>query len=374
LKRILFLTLIVLTIFSCSRVRESGTEKTIPYLWFQLQNGKFESIKGPKDINHVNLLPWTVQEYVADSIVFDSAFYLAVNGHGIASLSLKGIRNGNFPEFRYFYDPLIFRYKTITLLFPYRDSIACHLYFNEMLNVVDSRDLKIQGISLVRLVPRYENYRFIIIPFQKENPEWESVGFIEETSNVFHIEWKYSGSSSTRFRYSRLDTSTMKEEGETREEYIASYRFKNIDEIEDSSLKKLITTIKNNLVKVNEKSVIHFTVRDTGGYKTERYVYGNDRDIAKKDYTLQEIKIISDSPEKNISMALSKDPQRDGKQRPAIYISRKGEKRPEKMLLPPLPEDFQYTGFNFFDDRIIVFWEERNFMDTGASGMLVLEL
>jgi hypothetical protein len=78
--------------------------------------GAFEPTAAPGE-RSTPLLPWTVQARVSDLAVLAGRLYLGVNGHGLASLE-KPRAPGGPPTFRYYYDPLLFRYRTLTTLVP----------------------------------------------------------------------------------------------------------------------------------------------------------------------------------------------------------------------------------------------------------------
>ena len=82
---------------------------------YQLQNGRFNSLPEGGKPPETPLQPWTVQQRVSDLVALGDRVYLGVNGYGIARFVPDA--EGEL-DFTYFYDPLIFRYRTLTTLIP----------------------------------------------------------------------------------------------------------------------------------------------------------------------------------------------------------------------------------------------------------------
>ena len=197
MKNFLFAPLFLSLVFACQKGPENPglhqsqlnpQAETESGQWYVLREGQFEQIEDIRP-GLTKFLPWTVQARIADMVSLKEKLFLAVNGHGIASLNISA---SNSTESEYFYDTLIFQYRTITTLIPGNKTLLCHLYFNKLLNITTEEQLKIQGISLLKLFPEDGIYQFINPPFQKKHPDWESVGFIPEKADRFFLECKYS--------------------------------------------------------------------------------------------------------------------------------------------------------------------------------------
>ncbi|NOY08650.1 MAG: hypothetical protein GXP33_07390 [Spirochaetes bacterium] len=360
MRRILLLTaLIIITLIptSCHK-RNSKEEITVKVYekWYQLRDGRPEPVESLKS-RPVAAEPWTVQDRITDSVTLGDQLYMAVNGHGIASVKLP---EDSPPVFYYFYDPVIFKFRTITTLLRYNDSILLHLYFNETLNTTTPDTLKIEGISLVKLVPQYENYRFIIPPFQKKHPDYESVTFLPVTNQYYYFEWKYTDKKETRFFYTAYNIKSGKEQYETRNNFLKEYRFKDIKEtgipqhlqaVFSASLDKL-KTVKR------DKSTIHFTVKSGDNTVIKRFSYNENTNPDEFNLVTVPVRITKNG----ISALLPGGILIDYKENSA---------KPVSFSLPVLPSGYKYTGFNILDSYFVFYWEQSSFIHVKASGFLI---
>ncbi len=328
--------------------------------WYQLIDGKFEEISETSPAIPVKQEPWTVQQSIRDIITVDNTAFMGINGYGIASVSFK---DSPYPLFRYYYDPIIFKYRTITTLLPFENSIICHVYFNQTLNVTSQESLKIQGISLVKLIPRYENYKFIIVPFQRINPDWESVTFLPLSNTQFLFEWKHTSSKRTKFKYTSLNIMTMGEKSITRLDFLSSYHITQISNCKDKSLKRLLYFVKN---KLKEPSIIHFHLRTPTTHIDKIYIYTPREE---KNFNLVSITLLK-TP--NFYYTLLPD-NKYFKTGPCIYRIKTNEKTIQKIELPQIPPGYTYTTFNLLRNKLLVGWEQNSFTNVKRSGLLILD-
>ncbi len=329
--------------------------------WYQLIEGKFEEISEKSPAIPVKAKPWTVQQSVRDILTMDNTSFMGINGYGIASVTLKGSKH---PLFRYYYDPIIFKYRTITTLLPLENSIICHIYFNQTLNITTPESLKIQGISLVRLIPKYENYKFIIVPFQRVNPDWESVSFLPLSNTKFLFEWKHSSREQTEFRYTSLNILTMSEKSISRTDFLSSYNIVQISDCKDKSLKKLLYFVKN---KLKTPGIIHFHLRTPLTHIDKIYIYTPPKD-EEKNFNLVPITIIKTLHSYYVLLPDSKYFNTG----PSLYKVEINERSIQKIDLPQLPPGYTYNTFNLLDKRLILGWEQNSFTEVERSGLLIL--
>ena len=364
MKKPLLSALLIILLSSCApKDLEQSTEaKPLPGKWFILRQGHFESTEAP--YTSIPPQPWTVQSRVAALNALEHKVFLAVNGWGIVSLDITSLSD---PHFEYFYDPLIFQNRTITSLFPDKKTLFCHLYFNTLLNTVQQEDLKIQGISLIKLFPGEGIYRFIIPPFQRQNPEWESVSFLLRDQDEFLFEWKHSSPEETLFHYTLLNYREQKEESIDRLLFQDSFAFQRVNDLEKPSrLVLLIKRVIKTLIPAeqgNKSTALHFLLKEGNSGVRRRYeYYPPDFSSARHPglYTINLIKQGEDFfallPE---GILLKADPEK---------------KNIETINLPPTPEDIIFTDFYIEDNFLVAAWEEVHFINVGAAGIFISDI
>lgn len=324
---------------------------------FQLQNGKFSPISGQREHPPTPFRPWTVQARVSDLVVLDERLYLGVNGHGVAELIPE---TDGLPRFAYFYDPMIFRYRTLTTVIPEpapeAGSLLCHLYFNELLNVVSQTELKLQGISLLRLSVASGNYQFLTPPYQQEHPEWEAVGFVPATQRELYFQWKYSDSNRTLFSYSRFDPEDLREEEIGELAYRQSFCFRNPGE--DTALKVLLSEARSLLDESGISTAYHLHIRSADRSVVRRFEYHPG------DFTSAErIRLYTLSAFRRDERLLLLLP--DG----LLLQAAAGSRRIQRLRLPPLPRDCIYRDLFLHGQYLVAGWEQEAFTAVGEAGI-----
>ena len=279
-----------------------------------------------------------------------------MNGHGVAEVIPE---TEGLPRFAYFYDPMIFRYRTLTTLIPEpvpEADLLCHLYFNELLNVVSETELKLQGISLLRLSVSSGTYQFLTPPYQQEHPEWEAVGFIPVTQRELYFQWKYSDSNRTLFSYSRFDPEDSREEEIGELAYRQSYRFRNPSE--DAALKVLLSEARSLLDESGISTAYHFHIRSVERSVVRRFEYHPD------DFTSAErIRLYTLSGfrrDGGVALLLP-----DG----LLLQANAGSRRIQRLRLPPLPRDFIYRDLFLHGRHLVASWEQEAFTEVGGAGI-----
>lgn len=356
-----FLALIsVLFLFSCEKIgilKKTLTEE-LSGRWYQILDDRIEE-RPDFTVAPAGFKPWTVQSRITDIAEWGNSIYLAINGSGIASFSPP------FPdETEYHYDPLIFRFRTITTLIPREQSILCHLYFNKMLNVTSEDRLKIQGISLLRLFPEDGIYQFIIPPFQELHPDWESVGFVPESEHRFYFEWKYSDREETKFEYTRLSIpgaeAAPSEEPTQRLSFRRAFQFKPIDRSLPRGLDKLVKTAMKRLNTRDVSAAYHLLLRRSGKALIERYEHHPEDFTRAREIEFHTLHAFQEG--KTYYLLLPEGP--------ILRTNRRGESL-TNLLLPRLPENFQYTDLFVSAGNLIIPWEQNAFTEVGAAGLYI---
>ena len=341
------------------RAETSETEQTelINGTLYQLQNGRFAVPPNAGQPSSAPLQYWTVQQRVSDLVTLGGEVYLGVNGHGIAELILDA---AGTVSFNYFYDPLIFRYRTLTTLIPEpgpdRDSLLCHLYFNRILNVVSQRELKLQGISLLRLTPSSGIYEFCTPPFQEEHPDWEAVGFVPVTPREFYLQWKYSDSNRTLFSYSHFDLAGRKEEEVEALVYRKSYGFVNAQET--SVLRLLLAEARRRLDASGISTAYQLHIRCEDRPLLRRYEYHPDDFTSAEEIRLYTLPGVCRGQDYLLLLP-------DG----LLLQGTSNSRQIRRFQLPQLPEGHVYTNLLLHGSYLLACWEHTAFTYVGAAGI-----
>ncbi len=347
----------ILALASCGKGKDAPIHVTQPpdtrAAWFQLSSGKFSRVEGIDSVSPVAFAPWTVQSRIADAAFLQGTFYFAVNGSGIARLGFEG----GGPVFGYFYDSLIFPYRTVTTLIPRQGAITAHLYFNEFLNTAAPAQLPLGGICLVSFIPSTGEYSFLMPPFQKKHPEWEAVGFLPVDGEDFYFEWKRSEQNETSFAYTRFSPAAGTETAVSREAYIESFQLSASKAPGKSAAREAVFALcRSRLPELEEGTALHFTVRAEGDPL---------RRVFRSGEGTQGLVTIPVFEEKGNAFALLPD----GKvlRIPVAAAA-------ETITLPPLPAGFHYTNVMRVGDFLFLPWEQAAFTNVGAAGVLLYRI
>jgi hypothetical protein len=332
--------------------------------WYQLAGGAFEAVQAPGQ-PAVAGLPWTVQARISDMSSLNGRLYLAVNGHGLASVEAG---RGAAPRFRYFYDPLLFRHRTLTTLVPAADSLTCHLYFNSLLNLTDAGELPVHGLALLALHPQDGIYRQIQMPFQSSHRGWECVGFAPLSAQEFLLEWKLSEPERTLFEYTRYSLASSRESHATRQEYRESWEPRPLEGRLPSDIERLARELQRRaddprlslflgVRSVLEPLCSRYARRPSSGRPEEGlltahvFLDGERRLLLASDGLL-----LSEGTESSGFPAGSGD---------AAGLPLAARR------LPSLPAGFRYTGLFVLDGHLFAAWEQADFTTSGAAGIFI---
>ena len=350
---------IALSLGACTEAPRPETDDVVGGKWYYLEQGRFREAGSPASIRQTPLLPWTVQARVSDLIRLDSHFYLAVNGYGIAACAL--VQADAAPVFTYYFDPIVFEFRTITLLMPHDDTVLCHLYFNTTLNTTGVEDLTIQGVSLVRLLPTEETYRFVILPFQKGNPEWESPTVLPVGREQFYIQWKFTDDGVSRFEYTEFDMGQNREVAGNAQEFRRAFGFRDVrDTREPLALVSLFDLCDDLLREAQGAALeIHYHLRSEDNPVTWR------RRSRPSDADLHQTGGIVTVPvylEAGAFYGLLPNGT-------VVWVDPQGQSG--VVRLPRHPDSFVFTGLVKRGDIIIASWEEPVFYNVGRAGIFV---
>ena len=335
--------------------------------WLTLRDGRLEEGAPPAARTAADraavFAPWTVQSRVADLLSWRGRLYLAVNGHGLARLEpapSAGVET--------FYDPILFRHRTITRLLPGGDDLLCHLYFNTLLNDVRAEDLKVRGISLLRLAPDERSWRSVALPFQADHPEWESVGLLPESEDRWLFEWKLAEQERTQFRYTAYQPASREERDLTRSDYLLAWRFPGIEDGGLPAVPRRLLEAAREALDLRSAGggagsgapAIQFTLREEGAAAMLRCELRPPGYDTAEEPALLEVPVVRAGAS---YFALLPDGT-------LLSIQRAGG-RIGQDALPPLPDGFRYGGFALAGGRLVATWEERRFYEVGAAGIFI---
>ena len=332
---------------------EAAAAEVLQGTLLQLRQGRFTPLPENQPPAAAELLPWTVQERVSDLTVLGERMYAGINGRGLAEVVLSADGES---DFKYFYDPLLFRFRTLTTLVPEQETLLCHLYFNKMLNIVGESDLKLQGISLLRLAPASGIYQFLTPPFQEQHPEWEAVGFIAETPRRFFLQWKYSDHNRTLFSYSLYDPSEGKEEEIGELSYRQSYGFQNVRS--SPVVEPALSEARKRLDTSGISTAYQLSIRFEDVPLPRRLEYHPDDFASAERIQLYSLagsqrgeRVLLLLPE---GLLLESDPASSG-----IHRYR----------LPTLPAGYEYRLLLIHEAHLLASWEHSAFTVVGAAGI-----
>ena len=335
------------------RSADTGPAEGLQGTLLQLQEGRFIPLPENQPLASVAERPWTVQERVSDLTILGERLYAGVNGRGIAEIvpSVDGKI-----DFNYFYDPLLFRYRTLTTLVAQKETLLCHLYFNKMLNVVGESELKLQGISLLRLTPSSGIFQFLTPPYQEQHPEWEAVGFVAETPRRLFLQWKYSDRNRTLFSYSLYDTVEATEQQIEELRYRQSYGFQ--DARSSADVKPLLSEARKRLDTPGIGTAYQLSIRFEDSPLPRRFEYHPDGFAGAEHIQLYSLC----GAQRGESLLLLLP---DGLLLESVQPSREIR----RYRLQALPAGFAYRTLLVHGTYLIAGWEHSSFTDVGAAGI-----
>jgi hypothetical protein len=349
--------LALLALAGCARSGRgaAGTAAADPNArFFQLADGIFDRVAGPSRFTRRSPRPWTVQERIADLAFVGGTLWLAVNGHGLAS-----VVPGDPPSFAARYDDWLFPQRTITTLVPGERSITCHLYYNATLNTAARTSLKAEGISFLAFDTGIDDYVVLLPPFQRRNPEWEAVGAAPLANGEFLVEWKLA-SDETSFAWTRFVPGTRAEGPSTREAYQQALAYSPADGADVSGgVRLLFDACLGELaakgVRPGDAVSVLFVVREAGRALKHTFRSGTGDAFV------------------TVPVFLATDAGRallPG----GTVVSLGADGTKDVLGLPALPSGSRYTDLVRLGEHLVVPWEEVRFPDVGAAGVLFYRL
>lgn len=342
----------VLLFFSCAREKDGRIETAptqLQLIWVALEEGGFYAVDHP--VPGKERKPWTTQERISDFEMLHGRVYAAVNGYGLAEIEWEA---GAGPHFSYHYIPDILQNRTITELLAAGDDLLCHCYFNTQLNVISSAEWKRDPVNLLRysFAGSGSEIEIVVPPYQKTHPGWELKTLFRKAPDQIFFEWKLSDTWRTDFSYSRWDLDSLREVGITRESFRRNYWSADIASDVKSTARRLADAL-------GDFRTYFFHVRSEGSAVRDRFRIVNPGLDA---VAIPMHKVSSaDGPAEIYALGPS------GR----IFRSRGGKDPLRTAALPPLPQGFTYTDFIVSGGRVILAWEESDFTDVGAAGLLL---
>jgi len=321
---------------------------------FQLADGIFDRVDGPASFVRRVARPWTVQERIADMAFLGDTLWLAVNGHGLASVT-----GGDPPAFAARYDDWLFPHRTVTTLVPRGGSLVCHLYFNAVLNTTPRERLPADGISFIAFDPGIDDYVVLLPPFQRRNPAWEAVGAAPLADGEFLVEWKLAADE-TSFAWTRFAPASRTEAPSTREAYQQALAYAPVDGASLSRGVRLLfdaclAELAAAGVRPGDAVSVIFSVRERGGTMKHGFRAGTGDAFVTVPVFLEPAAGRALLPNGTV-VSIGVDGARTA------------------IRLPALPAGFRYTDLAATGEHLVAPWEEVRFTDVGAAGVLFYRL
>ena len=327
-------------------------------LWFVLSDGDLVPVDKPSGTAE-GLIPWTDQERISGFFEGEGALVAAVNGYGFLSFPLleEGIRE---PEKSY--NPDILRGRTLGRLFFREGRLSSQVYEN---TIFSEEPADGQSFLFAEHDIAGQNIIPIAFPLQIQEEGWEGVDLIAG-EHTWYIAWKKSDENRTEFRYhehyisgdvlSVLDSAS----------FFSYYRFRNMPATEPGLYKLLSPFLEM------ENRVYHFILSAPLNPEFRRYILGDELLLESGEADLICIPMFISSG--SASALLPGETIIRWRTAGSHTPSPAREPGFQTLSLPALPEGFVYEHIWMNEKAAFVSWEERSFIFTGSSGVLIFPL
>jgi hypothetical protein len=321
--------------------------------WYVLDAGRFAPLAGGPlpSAPAPAMLPWTAQERVAGFARLGAAVYAAVNGQGVAAVTV----DGDGARFDYLYDKAVFRGRTFKTLIAEGGALLCHVYKDALFDVPGG---DAAAPNLVRMRPGAQGFEmdFVRTSLQAAEPGWQPVSVVrvraDQAAVLYLIEWKRAAADTVEFAYTSLDLSTGREARITREEFRAAYRAEALDGFAPRPGSAADLLVSRIAAETPAGQYLHVEVEGSGG---PRHFVRLPAGGGESALTVTVVEVGGD--------ALALVP--DG----ALLRARGGVVSSARM--PALPQGYVYTGFAALGDTIVASWEQADFFKVGRAGLVV---
>jgi hypothetical protein len=284
---------------------------------------------------------------VADLISYQDQIFIAINGYGVARLGWE-----DRSSFTYYNKPDLFGYRTFTHLLPLESALLCHFYFNTILNEVKKRELDRQGVNMMMFDPDGGEWLTPVIPaFQRDNPEWEAITLLPYGGDQLWLEWKRSGSEQVHFRYSSYRLSSGTENPLSRERFRQAIGF-----VSNNDFAPILRKLAAELEQMGLYADRYHFLFESGQSPDRRLVWEGVRvGSGTKSFRVAR-------KEKSFFMLV-----------PQGKLVEVDEESLESAVytLPDLPKGFVYQDFQWLGHRVVLSWEEVDFIHVGAAGIQI---
>jgi hypothetical protein len=201
------------------------------------------------------------------------------------------------------------------------------------------------------------------VPFHRDHPEWEPVSAIRTGDERYLFEWKYTDDEQTRFFYTRYDRSTGQESEIDRIVFLDGYGLTAISSEEiPPPLRDLLERVVGYAARPYEQTMstaVHVVLRGENGLRGRYYHQPVDY-VSAEDVGLVVVPGIAGAEEWCALCA-------DG----ALFSIPASGGKVRTQWLPRLPEGYAYTGFCFYERKVVAAWERLRFTEVGDAGVYI---
>jgi hypothetical protein len=359
MKKGLLLFFLTLAWISCSGTTVSQSEHV-----FILQNGSFLQIENVKYDEQIKPLPWPHQIRITDMYSIGRTLFLLINRRGVAAMTETS--EGSF-DFTYFYETDLFDNRTSTIFIPYKNSLVCHVYEDDFLRIEEYLRSRLDAGTFIEFAcqgPNLGRMKRITPPWQQLNQRWQAVVVNPIDDHLVAIEWKHRAKDRIQFVYSRFDFNNGSEKQQTREWFLATYKFSPA--LDNNNRTQDVLLFKSCITEVAaqaEEYLLHFIVRDSSNNHIERYFFMTDDYEQSPRSCYFSIPVIKRG--KRLCALLTTG---------HILFLKQESGQIQRIMLPPLPAYCKYTNIVFYKDFICASWEDVRFTHVGAAGLVVKPL
>ena len=232
-----------------------------------------------------------------------------------------------------------------------------HLYYNALLNDAKPEELPLKRVSLVSFLPGQKDFSLLIPPYQRNNTEWEAVGFAPISENEFDFEWKYTDSSQTQFAYTRYRADLQLEAGSNRDAYMAALGTPSLSGPDvPAAYSAFFEECRSRIQGLSAETALHFKVRSRAAPVQKYFRSGLEQDS---------VLVVHALDDNGVLYALLPDGQ---------VLEKPLASQLESFTLPALPAGFRYTDFVKKADLLIASWEETQFIQVARAGLVAVSV
>ncbi len=351
--------LFLLLLLSC----RPATDATVGVFYVLTGSGDFAKTDALAQAKPIAFRPWPQQVRVADIHARGGRFFLAVNRYGLAELSAPAGNDDSISiQPRYAED--YFGGRTVTRIFPYKNELYCHVYFDADFPGGTAASIPAERIALLSFSPASSDagFRPVRMGLPPLTEAWEAVMARPVGPGDLAFEWKRSSPRRTDFRYTAFNLESGRETEKTRAWFYDEVKPAGLSGNErDPVLRALVSVVADSLRREIPDSAVLCAGYDPDSGREARYYFPGNGGAgnAATVYRTVSLETVSGG-----WLALLPDCR-------FIIASSQDEKTWERGLLPELPAGFRYTGAAASGGWLCFSLEEVDFYRVGRAGIFL---